>query len=126
VAGVVQSVSGTGGSLTIVVTDPAGFWRTVKTSAATTYTDDGSPATAAAVTVGTFISATGTVDVDRTDLDAATVAVGAPSGPGGGAGKGGPPAGGPPAGGSSGGGSSGGGSSRFEQLTRLGRYQKYD
>lgn len=71
ISGTVQSVS----SDTIVVADGQGFWRTIDTSASTTYTDGGAAATASAVTVGETIRATGSVDANHTDLDASSVDV---------------------------------------------------
>jgi hypothetical protein len=66
---------------TITITDPAGFTRTIATTSATTYRKDGAAATAAAVTVGSFVRALGAVAADGTTLDAASVEVGRP-GPG--------------------------------------------
>lgn len=73
-AGTVSSVSGD----TIVIVDGDGFHRTIKTSGATTYTDNGSPASSSAVTTGSQLRAVGAVDPDGTDLDATRVDVGRP------------------------------------------------
>jgi hypothetical protein len=72
-AGHVTNVSGN----TITITAGKGFARTIFVSATTTYTNgDGSAATLANVTVGSYISAQGTVDVDLTSLDATSVTIG--------------------------------------------------
>lgn len=65
---------------TLTLTDHGGFTRTVRTSNATTYVKDGEAATAAAVTVGTMIRASGVVAEDGTTLLANRVAVGRPDG----------------------------------------------
>lgn len=91
-AGTVVSVTGASPDLTIVVEDAGGFWRTIVTSAATTYTDDGSSVTTPTITTGEFLSALGSIASDHTTLDAASVALGKPTGPGtsSGSGRGGP------------------------------------
>jgi len=63
------------------VLDPDGFTRTVHTTAATSYTRGGQPASRGALTVGTSIRATGTVDADHTDLDATRVDIPTPHSP---------------------------------------------
>jgi hypothetical protein len=71
---------------TLTVTDDSGFTRKVSTTATTTYTKDGKAATAAAVTVGSFLGAGGAVDADGTTLDATMITLGRPAfapGPGG-------------------------------------------
>jgi len=60
---------------TIVITDGEGFQRTVRTTAATTYTKDGAAATRPAVTTGARVRSGGSIDSDKTSLDAATVDV---------------------------------------------------
>ena len=82
---------------TITITDLDGFTRTVVTSAGTTVKKDGSDATLAAITVGSFLHAVGTVDSNGTTLDATRIGLGLPPrpglggrGPGGGPGFGGP------------------------------------
>jgi hypothetical protein len=79
VAGLVQSVSTSGGSTTIVVADAQGFWHTIVTSGSTTYTQDGSSVTSPTITDGEFVAADGTIASDHTTLDAATVRIGAPT-----------------------------------------------
>jgi hypothetical protein len=64
----------TGGTITI--TAGKGFARTIFVSGSTTYTKGGAAATLADVTIGSYISAQGTVDVDLTSLDATTVTIG--------------------------------------------------
>jgi hypothetical protein len=71
-AGHVTNVSGN----TITITAGKGFSRTIFVSATTTYSESGAPATLANVTIGSYISAQGTVDVDLTSLDATTVTIG--------------------------------------------------
>ena len=80
--GTVASVSGD----TITISDPEGFSRTILVDASTTYTTSGASATLADVTVGSVISAQGTVDTNLTSLDASSVVIGAAAGPGNGAG----------------------------------------
>jgi hypothetical protein len=63
-------------SSTITVVAGKGFDRTINVSATTTYTKGGQPATLADVTVGSYITAQGTVDANGTTLDAATVTIG--------------------------------------------------
>lgn len=67
------------GSDTITVTDLSGFTRTIRTTATTTYVKDGVASTRGALTVGTLVRATGTVDQDGTTLDATRVATGRPA-----------------------------------------------
>lgn len=76
---------------TITVADRDGFWRTIVTSASTSYSNGATSTTRDAVAVGTFIDARGTVDANHTALDASSIAVSAtaPVGPG----EGGGPAG---------------------------------
>jgi hypothetical protein len=64
---------------TITLTDSQGFWRTVKASAKTTYTRSGESGDASDVTVGSQITAVGSVDADHTDLDASRINVVLPS-----------------------------------------------
>ena len=77
--GTVQSVTGSSGSETIVVADGDGFWRTIQTSAATTYTDAGAAVTDPTITAGEMIQATGSIDSNHTTLDATSVNIGAPN-----------------------------------------------
>ncbi len=56
------------GADTLTVVDPDGFTRTVHTTAATSYTRGGQATSRGALTVGTSIRGTGTVDADHTDL----------------------------------------------------------
>ena len=67
------------GSFTL--TDPAGFTRTVTTSAATTYRKDGATGSAAELVKGAFVRASGTVAADGTTLVAGMVATGHPERP---------------------------------------------
>lgn len=62
---------------TITVADRDGFWRTINTTSATTYTNASGATTRDAVVVGQFADATGTVDADHTSLDAVSVQVSA-------------------------------------------------
>jgi hypothetical protein len=98
IGGTVLSVDGT----TVTVKDPEGFTRTIRLQAGATVTKGTAASTTAAITKGTWIEASGTVDANGTALDATTVSIGRPTPP-----KGGPhggPAGGrgerptPPAG----------------------------
>jgi hypothetical protein len=62
---------------TITIRGGKGFARTIVVSATTTYAQAGNPAaTLADVTVGSHISAQGTVDANLTTLDATTVTIG--------------------------------------------------
>ena len=79
--GVVQSVSTSGSSSTIVVADAQGFWRTIITSASTTYTDNGSSVSSPTITKGEFVNAAGSIDANHTTLDATSVAIGKPTPP---------------------------------------------
>jgi Domain of unknown function (DUF5666) len=69
--GIVSSVSGN----TITIIGPEGFTRTILVSAQTTYTQDGQPSSLTAVTQGTRIEASGTIDANGTTLDALTIKV---------------------------------------------------
>jgi hypothetical protein len=71
-SGKVSSVNGD----TITVIGGQGFTRTILVSTATHYYESGLPATLADVTVGEFIAAQGTIDVNQTSLDALTVSIG--------------------------------------------------
>lgn len=62
--------------LTITITDPQGFSRTILTSLTTTFTVGGAPGTLASVSVGSKIVAQGTIDTNLTTLDALSVEVG--------------------------------------------------
>ena len=77
IGGTVSSDTGT----TIVVTDPDGFHRTIHTSAATRYTNNGQSASSSAVVSGQRVNAVGSIDPNGTDLDATRVDVGAPPPP---------------------------------------------
>jgi len=70
-SGPVTAVSGN----TITIRGGKGFDRTIVVSDATTYTQGGATATLANVTVGSFITAQGTVDSNLTTLDATTVTI---------------------------------------------------
>ena len=70
-SGPVTAVSGN----TITIRGGKGFDRTIVVSDATTYTQGGAAATLANVTVGSFITAQGTVDSNLTTLDATTVTI---------------------------------------------------
>jgi hypothetical protein len=70
--GTVTAVSGN----TITITDPQGFSRTILVGTATTYTVGGAPGTLTNVTVGTKIVAQGTIDTNKTTLDALTIKIG--------------------------------------------------
>ncbi len=69
------------GADTLTVVDPDGFTRTVHTTAATSYNRGGQATSRGALTVGTSIRATGTVDADHTDLDATRVDIPTPHSP---------------------------------------------
>jgi hypothetical protein len=84
--GTVTSVSGD----TVTISDPEGFSRTILVGGSTTYTKSSASATLSDVTVGSVISAEGTVDANLTSLDASSVEIGATGGPGNGPGFGGP------------------------------------
>jgi hypothetical protein len=71
-SGPVTAVSGN----TITIRGGKGFARTILVSATTIYTKAGAPATLADVTVGSRITAQGTVDADLTTLDATTITIG--------------------------------------------------
>lgn len=81
ISGAVQSVSTSGTTTAIVVADAQGFWRTIVTSSATTYSDDGTTVTSPTITSGEFISAEGTIDANHTTLDASHVSIGKPTPP---------------------------------------------
>ena len=70
-SGPVTAVSGN----TITIRGGKGFDRTIVVSDATTYTQGGATVTLANVTVGSFITAQGTVDSNLTTLDATTVTI---------------------------------------------------
>jgi len=74
------TITAIGGS-TITITDPDGFTRTIKTSSSTTYTHNGQSSSRSALANGQNVHAVGSVDSDRTDLDAATVNTGTPPPP---------------------------------------------
>ncbi len=96
--GTVTTVQGN----TITISDLEGFSRTIVVDSSTTYTKSGAAATLGDVSVGTLISAEGTVDANLTSLDATSVSMGQPTSPAGGQGPGGPgfdgPGFGPPGG----------------------------
>jgi len=69
------------GADTLTVIDPDGFTRTVHTNPATSYTRGGQATSHGALTVGTSIRATGTVDANHTDLDATRVDIPTPHSP---------------------------------------------
>lgn len=75
--GTVYSVNGN----TIVIIDGEGFHRTIHTTSATVYTDNGQSATSSAVTKGQHLNALGSIDTNGTDLDATRVNVGQPPRP---------------------------------------------
>jgi hypothetical protein len=89
--GTVTAVSGD----TITISDPEGFSRTIVVDSSTTYTKSGDSSTLDDVTVGSVISAQGSVDSNLTSLDASSVVIGTPSASSGGQGFGGPGPGGP-------------------------------
>lgn len=61
---------------TFTVLDPGGFVRTINTTGATEFRKDGTKATAAAITVGSFVSASGTAV--GADLQATRITTGRP------------------------------------------------
>jgi hypothetical protein len=71
-SGPVTAVSGN----TITIRGGKGFARTINVTASTTYTQGGAAATLANVTVGSFVTAQGTVDPDLTSLDATSITIG--------------------------------------------------
>jgi hypothetical protein len=71
-SGPVTAVSGN----TITIRGGKGFARTINVTDSTTYTQSGAPASLTNVTVGSFITAQGTVDADLTTLDATSVTIG--------------------------------------------------
>jgi hypothetical protein len=73
-AELIGSVSAVSGN-TITITDPQGFSRTLVVSSSTSYTANGAAGTLADVTVGSKILAQGTIDANRTSLDAINVAI---------------------------------------------------
>lgn len=75
---------------TITISDLDGFSRTIAVDSSTTYTKSGAAAALADISVGTLISAEGTVDANLTSLDATSVSTGPPTSPAGGQGPGGP------------------------------------
>ncbi len=65
------------GTNSFVISDEAGFYRTVNTSASTTYTNAGATATSSVVAVGATVMVQGEVDqTDHTSLDALSVNAG--------------------------------------------------
>jgi hypothetical protein len=80
---------------TVTISDPEGFNRTIVVDSSTTYTKSGASSTLDDVSVGSVISAEGTVDTNLTSLDASSVVIGAPDATGAGQGFGGPGIGGP-------------------------------
>lgn len=70
-AGQVVAVNDT----TVIVADRDGFWRTVNISSATTFTNLGRDTTQSTVTVGSFVMARGSVNVDHVSLDATDVQI---------------------------------------------------
>ncbi|MGC1419637.1 MAG: DUF5666 domain-containing protein [Acidimicrobiales bacterium] len=80
--GTVTAVNGD----TITISDPEGFARTIVVDSTTTYTKSSASATLSDVTVGSVISAQGTVDANLTSLDASSVEIGLTGGPGNGPG----------------------------------------
>ncbi len=89
--GTVTAVQGN----TITISDLDGFSRTIVVDSSTTYTKSGATAALADISVGTLISAEGTVDANLTSLDATSVSTGQSTSPAGGQGPGGPGFGGP-------------------------------
>jgi hypothetical protein len=87
---------------TVTITDPVGFNRTIVVDSTTSYTKSSGTASLSDVSVGSEISAEGTVDANGTSLDASSVHIGVPTGPRGGPRFGGPGFG-PPGGNGSGG-----------------------
>jgi len=79
-ASIVGSVTAISGD-TITVTDVQGFSRTIVVSSSTTYTKDNATSSLSAISVGTVISARGTVDANETSLDASSVTIGQLGGP---------------------------------------------
>ena len=97
--GTVVSVTGTSGNAVITVSDGEGFYRTIDTSASTTYRKGSSSGSFADITVGEQLVAFGSVSSNHEALDASTV-VAAPVAPSGAAGgPGGPDGDQPPFGG---------------------------
>ncbi len=70
--GKVTAVSGT----SITVSDPQGFARTIIVSGATTYVDNGAAGNLGDVVVGAKIVAQGTIDANKTSLDALSITIG--------------------------------------------------
>ena len=75
---------------TVTITDPEGFSRTIIVDSTTSYTKSSGTASLSDVSMGSEISAEGTVDANGTSLDASSVHIGVPTGPGGGPRFGGP------------------------------------
>jgi hypothetical protein len=75
---------------TVTITDPEGFSRTIIVDSTTSYTKSSGTTSLSDVSVGSEISAEGTVDANGTSLDASSVHIGVSTGPGGGPGFGGP------------------------------------
>jgi len=74
VAGWITAVDGS----TVTLKDLDGFTRTVRTSSATDWYDDGEEASSSIARVGTLVRAHGTVASDGTTLEATRVATGTP------------------------------------------------
>ena len=68
----------------ITITDLDGFTRTVVVDGSTTYEKSGAASALSDVTVGTVITAQGSVDANGTTLDATSVTIGQPTGGSGG------------------------------------------
>lgn len=90
IGGTVLTVTGS----TVTVQDRDGFTRTVTLADGATVTKDGASSTAAAITTGAHIEATGSVASDKTTLTATAVRIGEPTPPKGGPGAPGGPRGG--------------------------------
>ncbi len=73
-SGRVTSVSGS----TITIVDAEGFSRSIDVDATTAYDENGNAATLADVVVGSRIEAAGTVDADKTSLDARQIHISSP------------------------------------------------
>jgi hypothetical protein len=77
IGGTVLTVDGS----TVTVQDRDGFTRTIRLGSSVTVTKDGAKSDTSAITKGAHIEAEGTVDADKTTLDATTVRIGQPTGP---------------------------------------------
>ncbi len=80
IGGSVLTVSGS----TVTVKDRDGFTRTIRLGDGVKVTKDDASSSASAITKGTWIEASGTVDANGTALDATEVRIGQPAGPRGG------------------------------------------